>query len=314
MLVRPSHFGVVLLLVVGLVTTSAEAQSITLRAPEVCATEEGVRERLASFGIERVEDATLSITTSTSWSGLVRGELRLTQRGVTVVRALEDLACEDVVAALVIAAALALREGLHAETAATRARDVPDLLVLDVHETETARPDPTPRASTLRLAIGLEGRVGFGPVPGIAFAPGLVGALSLDAFVAAARLVYWPESAAFGDGTEPFGASVRAFVGTLEAGGRVGEEVGVSATGVIEVGASISRGIGLAEPVDVTSALADVGLAVAMDGRLGPVTLFVRFDFLVALVQPTYLVGEFLAFEGPPLRGSLSLGALVGTE
>jgi len=291
---------------------TAHAQSIALRVPEVCASEESVRARLAEFGVEGVEDASLTITTSTSWAGLVRGELRVEQRGAAAVRSLEDLACEDVVGALVIAAALMLREGLHTTTPTTERPSAPDVLQLDVTERESARPPArvaTP--SVLRLSVGLEGRAGFGPTPGLSVAPGIVGALSLDAFVAVVRLVYWPSSDALGDGSRPLGALVRAFVGTLEAGARVGEDVGVSVTGVVEGGASISRGLGIVEARDVTSGVLDVGLAATMDGRVGLVTWFFRVDVLAALVRPTYLVGDYLAFEAPPLRGSLSVGALV---
>ena len=209
-------------------------------------------------------------------------------------------------------AALMLREGLHTTTPTTERPSAPDVLQLDVTERESARPPArvaTP--SVLRLSVGLEGRAGFGPTPGLSVAPGIVGALSLEAFVAVVRLVYWPSSDALGDGSRPLGALVRAFVGTLEAGARVGEDVGVSVTGVVEGGASISRGLGIVEARDVTSGVLDVGLAATMDGRVGLVTWFFRVDVLAALVRPTYLVGDYLAFEAPPLRGSLSVGALV---
>ncbi len=293
----------------SLASSRAEAQTLELHVPDVCATEASVRARLASFGIEHVDDATITITTSTSWSGLVRGELHLAQRGVTAVRSLEDVACEDVVAALVIAAALALREGL-GETAP--ALVTPDTLELHMHETETGRPGETaPTGTTMSLAVGLEGRLGLGPVPGLSVAPGIVGRLSIDAFVGALHVVYWPSSMGTGDGSRALGASVRAFVATVEAGGRVGDDIGVTVTGVIEVGAAISRGVGIAEPSDVASAVLDGGLAVAMDGRVGPVTWFLRLDLLFAIAQPVYLVGDYAAFEAPPLRGSLSVGALV---
>jgi len=296
-----------------LLAATADAQTIRLTVPEGCASEDAVRARLEELGVRGADDAVVSLTAGESWAGLVRGELRVEQHGRALERTIEDQACRDVIAALTIAAALALREGLpEGEPAPPRG---PDELPLDPGEITSPRPLPRPvHVVVVRAAVGLEARVGLGPVPGPSIAPGLAGALEVDSFRVALHAVYWPETTAAGSGALRPDAQVQAITGTLELGARTDGAFGLGVAGVLELGASLARrsdrGVGDAS----ATALADAGLAITMDGRFGPVWPFLRVDLLVALLRPAYLVGDSLAFEAPAVRASLTVGVLFSPE
>ena len=301
-------------LVLGLVlvvcgASRTSAQEIAVLGPAVCADEGAIRARLLALGVTDADDARVTLALSTSWAGLVRGDLHVAQRGHTLERTLEDEACEDVVAALTLAAALALRGGLGDGAPVVTA---PDELPLELIERDGERPTiVTPHRIVPRVALGAEARLGQGPVPGLSAAPGLVFSVALESLWLAARASYWPASTARGDGTRAVGASLFALGAGLEVGARTDGDIGVLLAGVLEAGLTVSRGLGVERPEDVVAGLFDVGAAVTMEGRAGPFSLFARIDLLVAAVRPAYLVGEHVAFEGPALRGGLSLGALV---
>lgn len=301
-------------LVLGLVlvvcgASRAWAQEIAVLGPAACADEGAIRARLLALGVTDAEDARVTLALSTSWAGLVRGDLHVAQRGHTLERTLEDERCEDVVAALTLAAALALRGGLGDGAPIVTA---PDELPLELLERDGERPAlAAPHRIALRVALGAEARLGQGPVPGLSAAPGLVLSVALEALWLAVRASYWPAGTAIGDGTRAVGASLFALGAGLEVGARTEGEVGVVLAGVLETGFTLSRGLGVERPEDVAAGLFDLGAAVTMEGRAGPFSLFVRVDLLACAVRPAYLVGEHVAFEGPALRGGVSLGALV---
>ncbi len=299
------------MLVVALVSSAStlEAQDVALLGPATCADEASIRARLSELGVTEATDARITLALSTSWAGLVRGDLHVEQRGHVLERTLEDVACEDVVAALTIAAALALRGGLGEGAPIVTA---PDVLPLQLVERDGERaPATSPRVLAPRLAVGAEARIGQGPVPDLSVAPGLVLFVGLDSLWLAARASYWPASTASGDGTRAVGASLSALGAGLEVGARTEGEIGVVLAAVLETGFTLSRGLGVERPEDVATGLFDLGGAVTMEGRAGPFSLFARVDLLVCTVRPAYLVGDHVAFEGPALRGGVSLGALV---
>jgi len=293
----------------ALFATTAQAQSIRLSVPEGCATEEAVRDRLEELGVRGADDAIVSLTTGRSWAELVRGEPRGEQGRRVLERTIEDAACADVIAALTIAAALALREGL--PEGAPALPWGPDELPLDPGEITSPRPAPRPvHVVTIRGALGLEARLGLGPVPGPSIAPGLAGALDIDALRIALHAVYWPESTAAGSGLLRPDAQLQAVTGTLEVGARTEGAFGLAISGVLELGASIARRADRAASESSATLLLDAGLAITMDGRVGPVWPFLRVDLVAAVVRPAYLVGDSLAFEAPPVRATLTLGVL----
>jgi hypothetical protein len=305
-LAQAAQWGLVLAALVpasvSLGVSRARAQHIATLGPAPCTDEGSIRAHLEALGVSEAGDARITLALSTSWAGLVRGDLHVEQRGRGLERTLEDEACEDVVAALAIAAALALRGGLG--EGAPRAT-APDVLPLEVIGRDADRPAATaPRVLTPRIALGAEARIGQGPVPGWSIAPGLVLALALDALWLAARVSHWPASTASGDGTRAVGASLFALGAGLEIGARTEGDIGVLLAGVLETGFTLSRGVGVQRPEDVAAGLFDLGAAVTMEGRAGPFSLFVRVDLLACVVRPAYLVGEHVAFEGPALRGA----------
>lgn len=288
---------------------TARAQTLLVELPPGCGDADAVRARLGELGVSEQEDATISMSAGPGWAGLVRGELRVEQRGQVVERTIEDDACADVRDALTIAAALALRE--LRESAGAPVDHGPDELVLRLGERDgPARPRArTPTGPVIAGAIGLEGRLGRGPVPGVSIAPGLLGALSVDAFLLAGHVVLWPESAAGVPGSAHT-ASLWGLVGTLEVGARTPGPVGALVSAVLEVGVASARGQGVEGASDVTAGIVDAGVAIGLDARIGPTSVFLRTDLLLALVRPSYLVGDAVAFEVPALRAALSVGVL----
>ena len=93
-----------------------------------------------------------------------------------------------------------------------------------------------------------------------------------------------------------------------------GVALGLAISGVLELGASIARRADRAASESSATLLVDAGLAITMDGRVGPVWPFLRVDLLAAVVRPAYLVGDSLAFEAPAVRASLTLGVLFSPE
>lgn len=249
-----------------------------------------------------------------------RGRLRIRRDGEALVeRELGDERCEDVVDALVIAAALALRSlPREADRAADAIEPEPPAAAPAPEVAEPPPPELAPAApvrspasdGSVRVAIGASVRIGLGPTPGLAVAPAVAVALEVQRVLVGLHVAYWPESgAAVPD--EARGVALWALTSTLEVGYRIGDDVSVAPLAVIEPSVAVARGIGVASPRTEATLVLDAGAAVALMLDVDRVRLFVRADVLFGIVRPVYGVDAEVVFASPSIRGTGAAGLLV---
>lgn len=258
-------------------------------------------------------------------AGSFRGRLSIRRDGESLVdRELSDERCEDVVDALVIAAALALRslpreaiepEALPRETIAPEeATPTPLPSEVVAPPSEVVAPAPPVQTPTsdgsVRVALGASLRVGLGPTPGLALAPDVALALEVERVIVALHFAYWPEAGATMP-DETRGVALWAMTSTLEVGYRIGDELGVAPFAVLEPSVALARGVGVERPREEATLVLDGGVAVALMLDLDRVRLFVRADVLFGLVRPVYGVEGEAVFAGPSIRGTGGAGLLV---
>ncbi len=305
------------LLCLGLLANSARAQStlppfsMSMDVPAGCSSTEAFVVRLESLDAALV-GAHLAVTVEPSWSGLMRGVLRVEREGaVPVERMIEDDRCEDVVDALAITAALVLR---------MPPEPLPPPEEVDVREVTVAPPVQPPLNDDLgpgaRPPLPLRGllsvafRLGLGVVPGVSIAPDLGAALEVDRLVIGLHLLYWPEAGApsdLGAGVSQ-GVALQALASTVEVGARLGEDLGIVPSVVVELGGVVARGLGVEAPRTEWAFACDVGAALVAYLDVAGLRFFVRGDLLFALAQPAYVVGARPAYETPAVRGTGSAG------
>jgi hypothetical protein len=246
-------------------------------------------------------------------AGTFRGHLSIARDGQTLEREIEDAQCGDVVDALVITSALALRSlppTPEPEPAVEAPTSEPLEEPVDDETPSAPRPEPLPPASSVRLGLGAGLRGGLGPTPGPAIAPELVLALEVERVVVALRLAYWPEAGAtLADGQR--GVVVSAITSSVEIGYRIGDAFSVMPSLVLEPSAAFARGVGVMAPRAETALVLDGGAAVTLTLDVDRVRFFVRGDVLFGLVQPIYGVEGERVFVGPLVRGTGGAGLVV---
>ncbi len=272
----------------------------------------GVAELGGSF-----EGFEVGVDVAPTGTGTFAGRLSIGRAGVALTaRALEDGHCEDVVDALVIAAALALRS-LPPAPPPPPPPPPSEALPAPAEDDETpppiaapVEPIAAPAPSPPRFGIGASFRVGLGPVPGVALAPALVLTLEVERVVASVHVAYWPEAGAtLADGRR--GVVLWGLGGTVEVGYRIGDEVSFVPSVVLEPSVAIARGVGVSSPRSEATFVLDAGACGALTWDLDRVRLFVRADLLFGLVQPLYGVEGERVFTGPIVRGTGGAGLSV---
>lgn len=297
----------------------ARADDLTLEVPSGCGTAEGFTARLADLGAEP-GDAEITVRVAPAWSGLFRGELRIERSGsVAVERMIEDDVCADVVDALAISAALVLRSPPEPLPPPPAVEPSARPSAVEVEAAPIPEPPPVvvPQGLRLRGVAGAAFRLGLGPVPGFSVAPELFAALEIDRFVVGLHLLYWPEAGWLEPSPGSQGVALQAMGTTLELGARIGDDVGLIASAVLELGAAVGRGLGVDRPRTEVAFTADVGASLAgylevANPAVASVRFFLRADLLFALAQPAYVLSSGLSYETPLVRGTGSAGlALV---
>ncbi len=246
-------------------------------------------------------------------AGAFVGRLSIARAGQPLAeRELSDTQCADVVDALVIAAALALRSLPAAP---------PPPVPAPVEIGPVAPPDdeappgpaveaPPPASPSVRFGIGASFRGGLGPTPGVALAPVIALALEVDRVVVALHFAYWPEAGAtLADGQR--GVVLWALTSTVEVGYRIGDAVSFVPSLVVEPSAAVARGIGVAGARSEATLTLDAGASAALTFDVDRVRLFVRGDLLFGLVQPAYGVEGERVFSSPVVRGTGGAGLFV---
>lgn len=307
------------LLCLGLLANSARAQStlppfsMSMDVPAGCSSTEAFVVRLESLDAALV-GAHLVVTVEPSWSGLMRGVLRVEREGaVPVERMIEDDRCEDVVDALAITAALVLRMPPEPLPPPEEV-DVPDVTVaLPVQPPANDDPAAEARPLPLRGLLSVAFRLGLGVVPGVSVAPDLGAALEVDRLVIGLHLLYWPEAGAPSDlgVAVSQGVALQALASTIEVGARLGEDLGIVPSVVVELSGVVARGLGVEAPRTEWAFACDVGAALVAYLDVAGLRFFVRGDLLFALAQPAYVVGARPAYETPAVRGTGSVGMAV---
>lgn len=297
----------------------ARAEVLTLEVPSGCGTPEGFTARLADLGAEP-GDAEITVRVAPAWSGLFRGELRIDRSGaVAVERMIEDDVCADVVDALAISAALVLRSPPEPlpPPPPPEAEPSEGEVEVEVAPSPEAPPAVVPAGLLLRGVAGAGFRLGLGPVPGFSVAPELFGALEIERFVVGLHWLYWPEGGLLEASPGGQGVALQAMGTTLELGARIGDDVGLIASAVLELGAAVGRGLGVDRPRTEVAFTADVGASFVgyvevANPAVASVRFFLRADLLFALAQPAYVLSSGLSYETPLVRGTGSAGlALV---
>lgn len=246
--------------------------------------------------------------------GSFLGRLSISQGGQQLaLRELTDTECADVVDALVIAAALALRS---LPTAPPPPPPVPAETGPVAAPDDEAPPPPgssveaPPQAPSIRFGLGASFRGGVGPTPGIALAPVIAVALEVERVIVALHFAYWPEAGAtLADGQR--GVVLWALTSTVEVGYRIGDAFSVVPSIVLEPSAAVARGIGVVGARSEATLALDLGASVSLTFDIDRVRLFVRGDLLFGVVQPAYGVESERVFSSPTVRGTGGAGLYV---
>jgi hypothetical protein len=254
-----------------------------------------------------------------AWSGLFSGRLALARVGEPFEsRELEDATCVDVVDALAITAALRLRTlaSLPQREASPQSHG-PDEISLTLHERgSTTAEAPRPTGPRLEVGLGAHGRVGLGPVPGLAGALSLTVDIDVERVAIAVHLAHWPDATATASGSMR-GVALQALSATVELGYRAGDQPGPSpAFGatpalVLEPVLTLARGLGVDAPRTEVVGAFDLGMSLTAHVDVGPLRLFARGDLLFATIATSFGIQGEIAYESPVVRGTGALGALV---
>ncbi|MBX3269291.1 MAG: hypothetical protein KF729_03465 [Sandaracinaceae bacterium] len=281
-------------------TSAARARGDAIAWDAPCGDPSAFAARVEELGGE-LEGVEVEVGVSAVEEGF-HGRLRVVRGDERAAREIDDAGCEDVLDALAIAAALALR-ALGAPAApvalerAPAASEIPEALA--------------PQGLAARLGVGAALRGGLGPVPDAALAPAVVVALELGPLWAGLSVSYWPEAAATLD-ERGRGVTLFALGTTLEVGYRIGGEVAVVPCAVVESSVAFARGTGVERPRSEATWVLDAGAAVWLTLDLEDrVRLFARAELLVGLARPIYGVEAEAVFASPLLRGAGGGGVLV---
>ncbi len=252
----------------------------------------------------------VSVGVAETEAGTFRGRLGIARAGEALAeRELEDASCADVVDALVIAAALALR-ALPAPPPAPPARDTTPIAATDDETPPRTLPTAPPTGPSARVGLGASLRGGVGPTPGLSLAPALGLVVEVERVIVGLDVAFWPDAAAtLADGQR--GVALWALTSGLSVGYRVGDGFSIVPCAVLEATAAVARGIGVPSPRSEATFVLDVGASVALALDFDPVRIFVRGDVLFGLVQPAYGVEGERVFVGPTVRGTGGAGVLV---